>query len=132
MLIVLIGCSKQKAKCAAIPCLLYKGTRFQLALDKAIGPLQADRIFAISAKHGLLPLYEKIEPYDESLADKSPEERDAWGREVAQRLRPYIHYDRVMILADDLYAAPLRPYLPGAEYPLAGMDEDAQKAWLAP
>jgi hypothetical protein len=129
--VALIGCSGKKAPHAAIPCLLYLGTRFQRSLDVAITRLKVERVFVVSAKHGLLPLYEKIEPYDESLAALTIEERRAWARAVARDpARRVPNATRVTVLADDLYANPLRAYLPDAAYPLAGMAEGAQKAWL--
>jgi|SRR3989344_2908924 len=130
--VALIACSKAKSHRPDIPCLFYLGTRFQLALDVACKRLCTDRVFAISSKHGLIPLYESIEPYDESLVDKTVEERWEWARGVADELPRHMRdITRIIVLAEDLYANPLRAYLPYAEYPLANMSEEEQKAWLA-
>lgn len=128
-----IGCSKTKLAVPAPALALYEGTRFRAALRKA-WRLKTDYVFILSAKHGLVPEDAFIEPYDESLADKTEEARVAWGRRVAEQLlnAPYPPGDfEVVVLAEDLYADPLRPYLPDAEYPLTGMSEEEQEAWLA-
>ena len=75
------------------------------------------------------------EPYDESLAEKSPLALRDWAWSVCRCLRehaaPITH---ITMLADDEYAEALRPLLPmlaDVSYPLAGLDETAQKAFLA-
>lgn len=132
-LIVLIACSKTKLDHAAPACRLYRGERFELAHKKA-ERLGADYVFVLSAKYGLVPIDEVIEPYDESLEDKTPEERDFWARKVVHQLvhKPYLAGDwKIIMLAEDLYADPLKSHLRFAKYPLAGLDVDAQKLFLA-
>jgi hypothetical protein len=132
-LVVLIGCSKTKLDHAAPACQLYRGERFVLAHEKA-ERLGADYVFVLSTRHGLIPIDKVIEPYDESLEDKTPEERGLWARKVIRQLAdaPYPAGDwEVIMLAEDLYADPLRLYMTSAKYPLTGLDEDAQKLFLA-
>jgi cytoplasmic iron level regulating protein YaaA (DUF328/UPF0246 family) len=78
MRIALISCtSKKKAyKCLARD-LYSESPRFRLAYDLA--KLVADKIFILSAKYGLVPEDMVIEPYNETLKDKSTQERRAWG-----------------------------------------------------
>jgi len=42
--------------------------------------LIADKIFILSAKYGLVPEDMIIEPYNETLKDKSTQERRAWQK----------------------------------------------------
>ena len=88
--------------------------------------------YVLSAKHGLVPMDRRLEPYDLSLEDLSPAERAAWALRVKERVDVYQTVRlEVTVLAEELYAEPLRPLLKDALYPLAGMTEDEQKRFLA-
>lgn len=74
MRIALISCtsSKKTYKCPSRE-LYSESPRFQLAYDFA--KLVADKIFILSAKHSLMPEDMIIEPYNETLNEKSAHER---------------------------------------------------------
>jgi len=84
--IVLIACAakklnyKAKAKNLYISSLLKKN----LAYARSLEP---DKIFILSAKHGLLDLDEEIFPYNETLNEKSSYEIKIWANSVLQKLR---------------------------------------------
>lgn len=132
--VALIACSRAKLPHAAQAKDLYTGTRFRLACGWA-SRHDVDEVFILSARHGLLRMEEVLEPYDESLANKSPLALRDWAWSVCRCLResaaPITH---ITVLADGKYAEALRgllPMLTDVSYPIAGMNEDEQKAFLA-
>jgi hypothetical protein len=91
--IALIQCTSRKKanKCQARE-LYSESPRFRLAYTLA--KLVADRIFILSAKHGLVPEDMIIEPYNETLKDKSAQERRAWGDMVLKELNKVCNVER--------------------------------------
>lgn len=84
--IVLIGCGKTKA---AQPCeawQMYKGQLFTKSLAYARMLTDDANIFVLSAKHHLLPLRARIEPYNETLNDLNNVQRRWWASQVRQHL----------------------------------------------
>ncbi|MDK2879497.1 MAG: hypothetical protein PWR06_2213 [Thermoanaerobacteraceae bacterium] len=86
MRIALISCTSRKKayKCPARD-LYSESPRFRLAY--ALAKLVADNIFILSAKYGLVPEHMIIEPYNETLKEKSAQERREWGDMVLNELR---------------------------------------------
>lgn len=87
MEIGLVSCSKTKLDSKNTPRNLYSAsTLFEKASHYA--EQTHDKWFILSAKHGLLsPDGPVIKPYDETLADSSIEERQAWGENVLEDLK---------------------------------------------
>jgi hypothetical protein len=135
--VALIACSRKKGPALAPAWRLYQGSRFLLACRKA--GLFASAAFVLSAKHGLVCMGQELEPYDESLADKTPAQRSEWGQRVMAQFAGFMKNGdgsmvlprRIVVFAEALYAEPIRPYLPCAEFPLASLDEAGQKEYLA-
>ena len=100
MKIGLISCSKAKKDyfCSAEE-MYSESNIFKLSLEYA--KKICDEVFVLSAKHGLLNLEDTIHPYDESLVDKSLDERRKWSQEVVSRLkyRTDLERDEFIILA---------------------------------
>jgi len=117
--IALISCSKLKKtyKCRASE-LYSASTLFSLSHEYA--KANADRVYILSAKHGLVGENEMIEPYNETLNEKSPSERQAWSRMVLNQLKQVcdIQRDEFIILAGKHYYEYLLPYLPNTALPL--------------
>ena len=91
--------------------------------------------FILSAKYGLVPPPEVIQPYDLTLNDMTAEERRAWAQRVAYELRPKLRRgDFVIVLAGQRYREYLIPLLKewgcDVQIPLRGMGIGKQKAWL--
>lgn len=136
MRIALIGCGKQKAhqSCAAES--MYRSPLFKAALRYAL--MTCDGFFILSAKHGLLSGQTVIEPYEQSLAGLSSEERRRWGRRVGRELDhalPWPEHANVEIvfLAGELYSLPIE--FPNArefywDEPLRGLGIGERIAWL--
>ena len=114
---------------------LYLGGRFVLGRDLA---RKNDwLIMVLSAKYGLVSGRTHLYPYDESLADKTPQEIDAWAKRVEWTLSGIKNAVQItprryefVVLAEDMYALPLRAQGIRAEYPLFGMNEERQKEYL--
>ena len=110
MKIALIGCVKKKAN---IPCEakdmyispLFKGC-YRLAKK-----LEADRIYILSAKYGLIEENKRIKPYNETLNNKSEYERKVWSYNICQSLLEggvNLEKDEFIILAGENYRKGLR------------------------
>ena len=110
--IALISCTsiKKAYKCPARD-LYSESPRFQLAFSFA--KLIADKIFILSAKYGLVPEDMIIEPYNETLEEKSARERRAWGDTVLNDLRKVsdLEHDEFIILAGEVYHENLLPHM---------------------
>lgn len=119
--IALITCtsSKKPYRCEAKE-LYSESPRFRLAYSLA--KLKASKIFILSSKYGLVPDNKIIEPYNETLSDKSIEERKEWSNKVIRELAKVtnINEDEYIILAGKNYAEFLLPYLKKYSLPLKG------------
>jgi len=89
MKIGLISCTKKKK---SFPCqaqeLYSESTLFSYALDYC--RKHYDKIYILSAKHGLVDLHWKIEPYDKTLNTMNKEERKKWAVKTASQLKKKI------------------------------------------
>ena len=122
MKIALLSCTKAKKD---YPCLareMYSASNtFRLALEYA--EKTCDKIFILSAKHGLLDLQELIEPYDEALDGKSVAERRKWAEGVILKLKEEtdLENDQFIILAGQKYNEFLLGHLKKFQLPLKGV-----------
>lgn len=129
--VAFIGCSAQKLDRPAPARELYTGALFKLALQYA--ELVADKVYVLSAEHGVVPLDRELAPYDARLR---PENSKRWGRNVSLDLVNYGTLDQardheVLFLAGEAYFAPLD--FPGTGFwarPLKGLGIGEQKAKL--
>jgi hypothetical protein len=98
--IVLISCVSKKLPCMAKAKDLYISSLFKLSLEYAKS-LNADEIYILSAKYGLLPLDKEIGPYEQTLNRMSARERKQWAQGVLAQLRAVadLKNDRFIILA---------------------------------
>ncbi|SFQ05112.1 DUF6884 domain-containing protein [Caldicoprobacter faecalis] len=119
--IALISCTSAKKayKCPARE-LYSESPRFRLAY--AFAKLVADKIFVLSAKYGLVSGNMMLEPYDETLNDKSVGEQQAWGEKVIKELGKVsdLEHDEFIILAGENYYKILLPNLNYFWIPLKG------------
>lgn len=141
--VCLVGCGASKAKRARPARELYTSRLFVASM--AYAEATSDRVFVVSAKHGLLARFEWVEPYDRRLADLGGvKERDAWGERVVVALERSFASPRVTLLMGDSYARHLRGPLrfrasehytggrwPAAAEPLRGVSTiNARATWL--
>lgn len=112
---------------------LYSSDWFLKARDYV--EAQKAKWFILSAKHGLVPPHQVIQPYNVTLNDMNSGQRCAWASGVANQLRPKCRAgDLVMILAGHSYREYLIPSLKSwgcdVKVPMEGMGIGQQKAWL--
>lgn len=121
MKVALISCTARKQE---YPCKVFEmyspSPRFALAYQYA--KQVADVVYVLSAKHGLLTEDDVIEPYNETLIDKSIEERRLWASGVLRSLdeKQSIDADEFIILAGRVYNEFLVPFLSLHSLPLEG------------
>ncbi|MBM3234223.1 hypothetical protein FJZ19_03960 [Candidatus Pacearchaeota archaeon] len=131
MKIVLIACSSKKLGEKAKAGNIYSSNLFRLNLKYAKS-LNADRIFVISAKHGLLELEKEIEPYNETLNRMKIEERKAWSEKVLEKLKNVsdLEKDEIIFLAGKKYREFLIPEIKNFKVPLEGLGIGKQLKFL--
>jgi len=130
--IVLISCVKKKAKYIAKARDLYTSPLFTKSLKYAEIKLKPDKIYILSAKHGLLNLNNEIEPYDETLNGKSIKVKRSWAYDVFFQISKEcdIKNDKFIFLAGKDYYQELMTYLPNTEIPMAKIRSFKRVQWL--
>ena len=120
--IVLISCVSQKLPHRAMARELYISTLFKLNLKYA-EKLAPDKIFVLSAKHGLLALEIEIEPYEQTLNNMRSSEIRVWADRVLEQIRGVCSIDdsEFIFLAGDKYRKHLLPHIKNYKVPLKGL-----------
>lgn len=122
MKVALLSCtSKKKAyKCKASE-MYSESPRFTLSYTYA--KMTCDVVYILSAKYGLIPEDMEIEPYNETLNDKSTSERKEWSHNVLQKLENLfsLNEDEFLVLAGVKYNEFILPHLEKYELPLSGL-----------
>ncbi|HRS67128.1 MAG TPA: hypothetical protein P5564_00720 [Paludibacteraceae bacterium] len=103
--VVLISCAAKKSACSAPAEKLYQSTLFtkSLAFAKTLKP---DAIFILSAKHHLLNLNTRVEPYNVTLNKFTKQQIKEWSQIVLNQLRDAnfdLQNDEFTILAGKSY-----------------------------
>jgi F0F1-type ATP synthase beta subunit len=131
MKIVLIACASKKLGEKAKARNIYTSTLFKLNLKYAQS-LNPDKIFVISAKHGMLDLNEEIEPYNETLNKMKIENRKLWAEKVLEQLKKIsdIEKDEIIFLAGKKYREFLIPHIKNYKVPLMGLGIGKQLKFL--
>jgi hypothetical protein len=131
MKIVLIACSSRKIGRKARAEELYSSTLFRLGLKYA-KHIKADKIFILSAKHGLICLDDEIEPYNETLNEMKIEGRRLWAENVLEQLKKIsdIENDEIIFFAGKKYREFLIPYIKNYRIPLEGLGIGRQLKFL--
>ena len=98
---------------------LYISSLFKLSLQYAKS-LNVNDIYILSAKYGLLPLDQEIEPYEKNLNRMSGKERKQWAQGVLAQLRAVadLKNDKFILLAGEKYREHLVPKLEKYDVPL--------------
>lgn len=114
--IILIACGKQKKTVPAKAKEMYTGTLFKKSLHYA-QKINADEIFILSAKYGLLELSDIIYPYNLSLSMLSNYKRKMWALKVitALSMKCNLNEDSFTILSSKRYYVDIVPALKNCE-----------------
>jgi hypothetical protein len=106
----LIACSKSKSDRQTAAGALYTSALFRKSLLAAVDA--SDKVFVLSALHGVLPLNEQVEPYDVTLKTMGQRDRMAWGNAVAPQLAEILRArDTALLYCGKEYLAPILPKL---------------------
>ncbi len=114
----LVSCTKQKLpheapawKLYSVSVLFYKSYHVAKYLR-----LTRRNPYILSAKYGLISSDEIIEPYDETLSNRSRKERAQWGRDVAKQILNQFDVSREVFIffTGKKYYRSLISYLPNA------------------
>lgn len=123
MKIVLISCGKDKRDYTCKASDLYCGKLFKMVLRYAKS-LNADKIYILSAKHGLVDLDEYISPYDYSLCKQKKAIRQAWASMVVEQMKQHnisLENDEFIITTGEKYYEFLIPYMKHYTIPTKGL-----------
>jgi hypothetical protein len=83
--IAFIACSKTKSAQSCRAKEFYRGELFKKALRYC--SLHFSCIYILSAKYGLVELDQILSPYEETLNNKSRQQRAIWSNRVKQQMR---------------------------------------------
>lgn len=129
--VVFISCVSKKLSHRAAAKDLYISPLFKLnlAYSKSLKP---DKIFILSARHGLLELNDRIAPYDTTLNTMSDKERRAWGAKVMRQLQGKVDLekDSFVFLAGGRYRKYLMPHMEHVHVPMMHLGIGKQLQFL--
>jgi hypothetical protein len=130
--IALISCVSKKCSFRTKAENMYISILFTKTMKYTKDILKADKIFILSAKHGLLPLDKEIDPYNVTLINMRKEEKQRWAKMVVQQLRGEcdISHDKFYVLAGKDYYEDLIPYLQNYEIKMEGLKIGERIQWL--
>lgn len=94
--------------------------------------LKPNKIFILSAKHGLVDLEQEFEPYDQTLNTAPVNEVKRWAKKVGGQMRGKIdgQNDEVIFLAGERYRKYLLPLFRHVSIPLERMSIGKQLQFL--
>jgi hypothetical protein len=131
MRIALISCCAKKRDRPSMAKELYISPLFKMSYKYA-NKLDPDKIFILSAKHGLLETKDIIEPYDKTLNKMSKIEKEDWNRKVMAKLRESTDFEKddFIFIAGKSYRQGLIGFLKKVQIPLEGLGIGRQLKWL--
>lgn len=122
MRIALISCSKEKKGYPCPAWELYSASRL-FSLSYQYAKKNADKIYILSAKYGLIAEDQVIPPYNQTLKEMSRQQQLDWASGVVANLRKECNLssDSFILLAGNTYCRDLVQYLPKYSLPLDGL-----------
>lgn len=129
---VLIACASGKLDRRARADSLYQSSLFHKSLLYS-RTLDADGVFILSAKHGLLKLDEEIEPYDLTLNRMPVQSRREWAGRVLRQIAEIadLDRDRFTFLAGARYREHLASRMRHTSVPMSGLPIGKQLSFLS-
>lgn len=122
MRIALISCSKEKKNypCAARE--LYSASNL-FSLSYQYAQKNADKIYILSAKYGLVAEDQVIPPYNQTLKEMNRQQQLNWAAGVLEALERECNLssDHFILLAGNTYCRDLTQHLPNHSMPLEGL-----------
>ena len=129
--VVLISCVKEKLNKRTKAEFLYTSDYFKLNLTYAKS-LNPDKIFILSAKHGLIKLDDEIDPYEKTLNNMGVKERKKWASKVVDSIgyETDIKEDEFVILAGGKYREFLLDKITNYKIPMKELGIGDKLKWL--
>ena len=129
--VVLISCASKKLYYKSKAQDLYISPLFKKNLEYAKS-LNSNKIFILSAKHGLLRLNKEIKPYNLTLNKMSSGEIKKWADSVLKQLKKLtdLENDEFVFLAGNNYRKFLLPHIKHYKIPMLGLGIGKQLKWL--
>jgi len=129
--IVLISCVSKKVSHPAKAKDLYISPLFKYNLHYAY-LLKPEKIFILSAKHGLLSLDKKVTPYNTTLNLMSAVQIKKWAKNVLITLSKFtdLKKDEFIFLAGENYRRYLIPHIKHYSIPMKGLRIGQQLSFL--
>jgi hypothetical protein len=131
MKVVFISCVSKKLTRPARAEDLYISPLFKLNLAYA-KKLKPDKIFILSARHGLLKLSDRVAPYDTTLNKMPDKARRVWAKKVLTQLRGTVNLekDKFVFLAGGRYRKYLMPHMRHVQIPMIHLGIGKQLQFL--
>lgn len=133
--ITLVSCCREKGGSIAPARELYRSQLFRKSATWA--DRQGHDWFVLSAKHGLIKPDDRLAPYDHSVRNMTPYDRQYWANAVAEQLRALalfwgVEHLNVTLLAGAAYAnwIPLVEDWCTVRQPLEGLQIGQRLQWL--
>ena len=129
--VVFISCVSKKLGHKAKAQDLYISPLFKLNLAYA-KKLKPQKVFILSAKHGLLSLNDMVAPYDTTLNKMPDPERRKWGARVIKQLQNKVNLkkDKFVFLAGGRYRKYLMSDMAHVEIPMIHLGIGKQLQFL--
>ena len=129
--IVLIACSNKKFPSKSKAKNLYISPLFTLCLQYAQS-LNSDKIYILSAKHGLVDSEQRLKPYNKTLNTMAAKQIKTWAGRVLNQLKKVSdpERDEYIFLAGNNYRRYLIPHLRKYKVPLKGLRIGEQLQYL--
>ena len=130
--IILISCVSKKREYKTKAKDLYQSTLFKYALKYA-QKLNPDKIYILSALHGLLELDDEINPYNKTLNKMKKIEKQQWSNKVLNQLKQKnldLVNDEFIILAGKNYREYLVNEIKNYKIPMEGLGIGEQLSFL--
>ncbi len=139
--VVLVGCGAAKLSRRAPARELYTSNLFRMSLTYAQKIAAVERVFVLSAMHGIVPLDQELKPYERKLSDYGgKQDREAWGGRTIGQLSdqpsvpPRGQRGELVMLAGKDYVEAMVFDARDAGWqlvePLKGLTRGARLAWL--
>ena len=129
---VFLSCTKEKAnkRCKAKD--MYMESSLFEKSYKYAETLNPDKIYILSAKHGLLPLSKEIDPYNVTLNDASVDERKKWTETVVKQMKKAgIDFNaKTYFFCGENYIEFLKEYFPNHKSMYSGKQIGEILKWL--
>jgi hypothetical protein len=119
----IVSCGKAKQSFPGLASELYTSPLFQKSFR--IASQCCDRVYVLSAKHGLIASDMPLESYELSLRSLSQDARKVWGEQTAKSIdQASKASDEILVFAGEEYKRAFQPFLTGGARlcdPLSGL-----------